>query len=59
MVTKPRKMLFNFRENLTSPDAFIPFVVPIFKCRDLVLCNVDIWIPNVVRLESVFFFPLG
>lgn len=52
-------MLFNFRENLTSPDAFIPFVVPIFKCRDLVLCNVDIWIPNVVRLESVFFFPLG
>ncbi len=52
MVVKPRKMLFNFKEKLTFLAVFIPFIVPIFKFKDLVLRNVDIWIPNVARLES-------
>ncbi len=50
--------MFNFGEIFTFPIAFISFIVPIFKCKDLVLRNVDIWTHNTRRFEvtkCVFF----
>jgi hypothetical protein len=51
MVVKPRKV-FNFGEHFTFLAAFISFIGPIFKCKDLILRTVDIWTHNTGRLES-------
>jgi hypothetical protein len=51
MEMEPSKM-FNFKEELTSPTYFISFIIPIFEGKDLVPCNGDIWIPNVIRKKS-------